>query len=139
MMRAALWISACMAVSTCQATPSASSFYYGTWKVTRIITYTHIAESEARMKALIGSSVVLAPGKVVEGNEEVCPVGADGPEISFVDAREEVAEEGITPEAAGLPAHVEKLDYGCMAFYRVGDKLVFSDRGAYYEAAKAVP
>lgn len=91
------------------------------------------------MKALVGSSVVLAPGKVVEGNEEVCPVGADGPEISFVNAREEVAEEGITPEAAGLPTHVEKLDYGCMAFYRVGDTLVFSDRGAYYEAAKAAP
>ncbi|WP_157510954.1 hypothetical protein [Frateuria sp. Soil773] len=90
------------------------------------------------MKALIGSSIVLAAGKVVESGEEVCPVHA-APVIALVDSRDEVEGEGITPEAAGLPARVEKLDYGCIAFYRVGDRLIFNDRGAYYEAARITP
>lgn len=128
-----------LATSACLAEdpkPSASEVY-GSWKVVKINTTGAVTESEQRMNALVGSTLTITKDEVLEAGERPCAVVTPYPVASIVDTAKEVPVKAApSPAAAGLPAKALMVDTGCLAVFKVGNNIVFGDRGAYYTAER---
>jgi hypothetical protein len=134
---AALVINACNAE---QPAPVTANFFYDSWRVTKINTTGEITESESRMTSLIGAVVMISARTVQEGSQPPCQVLKPYPILSVVKTNDEVTPKSApTTAAAGLPEEAPMLDTGCMAFFKVGTHLVFTDRGAWYTAERVKP
>lgn len=111
--------------------------FYGTWKVTRIITVGYVSTSEAEMNALIGTNVTISAKQLTAGGD-VCPLEHHTVIATIVDTSKDpdLLLGRIPPEQLGMPHFAPKLDAGCMMFYKVDNRLIFADRGAYYSAER---
>lgn len=125
-------------VGSCHATQPVTVSphqFYGSWKVTKINAYGEVTQSEHDMQALLGSIVVLSATQMVLAGEPPCKV--THPKVIVVDAAEDASPPSApSPQAAGLPPKVAKLDDGCLNPYKVGAAIVFPARGAWYTAER---
>lgn len=133
-----------LAIGACHASRRAvqinASDFYGAWTVTKINAVGRVSESEERMNALVGTVLTITADRVIEAGEDPCPIVKPYPIVSVVDTLDEVPIQAApSPAAAGLPARALMLDSGCLAIFKVGDHIVFGDRGAYYEAERSMP
>lgn len=117
--------------------PVSASEFYGTWKVTRIAAVGYGSDSEARMKALVGTKVKVSAQEIVEGGD-VCDLSGEHVAVSLVDTYQDadIRLGRVSPAVIGLPKVAPKMDAGCMILFKAGKRLVFGDRGAYYMAER---
>lgn len=144
MKRLGLWACMGLVIGACHASRIVgqvnASDFYGAWTVTKINAVGRVSESEERMNALVGTVLTITADKVIEAGEDPCPIVKPYPIVSVVDTLDEVPVQAApSPAAAGLPARAPMLDSGCLAIFKVGDHIVFGDRGAYYEAERSMP
>lgn len=125
--------SACLA----EAPQPSANEVYGTWKVTKINAVGTVTESEQRMNALLGTTLTITKDQVLEGGEAPCAVVKPYPLANMVDTAKEIPPQAApSPAAAGLPPRALMVDTGCLAVFKVGNKIVIGDRGAYYAAER---
>lgn len=140
-MKRLLLFCALFAASACAAggKPISMSDFYGNWKVTKINVVDDITTSASYRQALVGTVIHISAEKVTEAGEDDCLIDPSTDKVSMVNSAQEMwPTEGVTPHAVGLPLRVEKLELSCMDFYKVGDRLVFGDRGAWYTAERVI-
>ena len=110
----------------------------GTWHVTRIVGYSDVPESPAKLRLFIGKKVTIGPSRLRRGDDDCAPDAMHSSTRATAPLLLETYHAG--PTDAGVAARTEVLEAGqCGYVFRAGADIVVYQGGAFYRAVRDRP